>query len=206
MTITSAFALYTTMIVLALLPGPGVIVVVARSLDSGFRQGLATAMGALSGDFVFISLAVFGLAALAEVMGSFFVVIKYLGAAYLIYLGFSLITSKPSTSEAEAETTKPANHSASFLVGLITSIGNPKVILFYFSFFPAFLDLENLSITDVSLLFIIATLSVGVVMAGYAYVAAKTKSSFAASPKTKYLKFGSGALLMGGGLFVALRS
>jgi hypothetical protein len=43
-------------------------------------------------------------------------------------------------------------------------------------------------------------------MAGYAYVAAKTKSSFAASPKTQYLKFGSGALLIGGGVFVALRS
>ena len=138
MTITSAFALYTTMVLLALLPGPGVFVVVARSLDSGFRQGLATALGVLSGDFVFISLAVFGLAALAEVMGSFFVVIKYLGAAYLIYLGFSLIISKPSTSEAEIETTKPANHSASFFVGLITSIGNPKVIFFTSASSPPF--------------------------------------------------------------------
>jgi threonine/homoserine/homoserine lactone efflux protein len=81
MTIASAFALYSTMIALALIPGPGVIVVVARSLDSGLRQGLATAMGVLSGDFVFISLAVFGLAALAELMGSLFVVIKYIGLA-----------------------------------------------------------------------------------------------------------------------------
>ena len=56
MSIASAFALYSTMIALALIPGPGVIVVVARSLDSGLRQGLATAMGVLSGDFVFISL------------------------------------------------------------------------------------------------------------------------------------------------------
>ena len=206
MTITSALMLYATMIILALIPGPGVIVVVARSLDSGFRQGLATAMGVLSGDFVFISLAVFGLATLAELMGNLFVVIKVMGAGYLIFLGVSLFVSKPTSTEVLNPKPEPANHSASFLVGLITSIGNPKVILFYFSFFPAFLDLENLSITDVSLLFIIATLSVGVVMAGYAYVAAKTKSSFAASPKTKYLKFGSGALLMGGGLFVALRS
>ena len=59
---------------------------------------------------------------------------------------------------------------------------------------------------DIGLLFLIATFSVGLVMAGYAYVAAKTKSSFAASPKTQYLKFGSGALLIGGGVFVALRS
>jgi len=66
--------------------------------------------------------------------------------------------------------------------------------------------LGTISMTDIGLLFLIATFSVGLVMAGYAYVAAKTKSSFAASPKTKYLKFGSGALLIGGGVFVALRS
>ena len=204
MTLTSALALYSTMIVLALLPGPGVVVVVARALDSGFRQGLATAMGILSGDFIFIALAIFGLATLAEVMGSFFVIIKYAGAAYLIYLGFQLITS--GNSNTPSATPKPANYSTNYLVGLATSVSNPKVTLFYLSFFPAFLDLKTISMTDIGLLFLIATFSVGLVMAGYAYVAAKTKSSFAASPKTKYLKFGSGALLMGGGVFVALRS
>jgi len=204
MTLTSALALYSTMIVLALLPGPGVVVVVARALDSGFRQGLATAMGILSGDFIFIALAIFGLATLAEVMGSFFVIIKYAGAAYLIYLGFQLITS--GNSNTPSATLKPANYSTNYLVGLATSVSNPKVTLFYLSFFPAFLDLKTISMTDIGLLFLIATFSVGLVMAGYAYVAAKTKSSFAASTKTKYLKFGSGALLMGGGVFVALRS
>ena len=204
MTITSALALYGTMIVLALLPGPGVVVVVARALDSGFRQGLATAMGILSGDFIFIALAIFGLAALSEVMGSCFVIIKYVGAAYIIYLGYQLITS--GSSDSARPELKPANYSTNYLVGLATSVSNPKVTLFYLSFFPAFLDLENISMTDIGLLFFIATFSVGLVMAGYAYVAAKTKSSFAASPKTKYLKFGSGALLIGGGVFVALRS
>lgn len=204
MTIASALALYSTMIILALIPGPGVVVVVARALDSGFRQGFVTAMGILSGDFIFIALAIFGLAALADVMGNFFVIIKYAGAAYLMYLGFQLITS--ANASTSTITLKPANYSTNYLVGLVTSVSNPKVTLFYLSFFPAFFDIETLSGTDVVLLFVIATLSVGVVMAGYAYVAAKTKSSFAASPKTKYLKFGSGALLMGGGVFVELRS
>jgi len=204
MTLTSALALYSTMIVLALLPGPGVVVVVARALDSGFRQGLATAMGILSGDFIFIALAIFGLAALAEVMGSFFVIIKYAGAAYLIYLGYQLITSDNSNSPSAA--LKPANYSTNYLVGLATSVSNPKVTLFYISFFPAFMDLETISMIDIGLLFVIATFSVGLVMAGYAYLAAKTKSSFAASPRTQYLKYGSGALLIGGGVFVALRS
>lgn len=203
MTITSAFTLYATMILLALIPGPGVIVVVARSLDYGFRQGLATAMGVLSGDFVFISLAVFGLATLAEIMGNLFVVIKVIGAGYLIYLGVSLIVSKPTSTEAQNP--KPADQSTNFLIGLVTSISNPKVFLFYFSFFPAFFDLGNLSLTGIATIFLIATFSVGAVMAGYAYAAAKTKSSLAASPKTQYLKRGSGALLVFGGVFVGLR-
>ena len=203
MTITSAFTLYATMILLALIPGPGVIVVVARSLGYGFRQGLATAMGVLSGDFVFISLAVFGLATLAEIMGNLFVVIKVIGAGYLIYLGVSLIVSKPTSTEAQNP--KPADQSTNFLIGLVTSVSNPKVILFYFSFFPAFFDLGNLSLTGVATIFLIATFSVGAVMAGYAYAAAKTKSSLAASSKTQYLKRGSGALLVFGGVFVGLR-
>ena len=204
MTITSALALYATMIVLALIPGPGVIVVIARSLDSGFRQGLATALGVLSGDFFFIGLDVFGLSALAELMGNFFVMIRYIGAAYLIYLGFNLIMTKGSIEHTQAP--KPASHSANFLVGLMTSMSNPKVILFYFSFFPAFFDLETLSLIDITALFLIATLSVGMVMTGYAYIAAKTKSSIATSPKTQYLKIASGALLIGGGVFIVLRS
>ena len=203
MTITSAFTLYATMILLALIPGPGVIVVVARSLDYGFRQGLATAMGVLSGDFVFISLAVFGLATLAEIMGNLFVVIKVIGAGYLIYLGVSLIVSKPTSTEAQNP--KPADQSTNFLIGLVTSVSNPKVFLFYFSFFPAFFDLGNLSLTGVATIFLIVTFSVGAVMAGYAYAAAKTKSSLAASSKTQYLKRGSGALLVFGGVFVGLR-
>jgi threonine/homoserine/homoserine lactone efflux protein len=203
MTITSALMLYATMIILALIPGPGVIVVVARSLDSGFRQGLATAMGVLSGDFVFISLAVFGLATLAELMGNLFVVIKVMGAGYLIFLGVSLFVSKPTSTEVLNP--KPANQATNFLIGLVTSISNPKVILFYFSFFPAFLDLGNLSLTDVVIIFLIATFSVGTVMTGYAYAAAKTKSSFAASANTQHLKKGSGVLLVCGGMFVALR-
>lgn len=203
MTITSAFALYATMIILALIPGPGVIVVVARSLDCGFRQGLATAMGILSGDFVFISLAVFGLATLAQLMGNLFVIIKVIGAAYLIYLGVRLFVSEPTSTAAQNP--NPANQSTNFLIGFVTSISNPKVILFYFSFFPAFFDLGTLSVTEVAAIFLIITFSVGAVMAGYAYAAAKTKSSFAASAKTQYLKKGSGALLVCGGIFVGLR-
>jgi len=161
-------------------------------------------MGIISGDYVFIVLAVFGLATLAEIMGDFFVVIKYIGAAYLFFLGFRLITAKESNQTDLSN--KPYSKSANYLVGLLTTLGNPKAILFYVSFYPAFLDLKQVSLLDVATLILIATLSVGLVMVCYAYIAAKTKSRFKASPRTRYLKYGSGTLLVGGGVLVALRS
>jgi threonine/homoserine/homoserine lactone efflux protein len=208
MTLSSALALYATLTFFALLPGPGVMVVIARSLESGFRPGLAIALGILSGDFVFITLAILGLATLAEVMGNLFVLIKYAGAAYLIYLGLQLLRPTKHNQPAEPSATPIQSshiHATNFLLGLITSLSNPKVMLFYFSFFPAFLDLQQVSPWDIALLFLIASLSVGAVMIGYAYLASRTQSSFRESAKTRYLKTGSGALLIGGGLFVALR-
>ena len=76
MTLTSSLALFTAMIALALFPGPGVLVVISRTISLGFKQGLVTVIGILVGDFIFILLAIFGLSALADFMGSFFIIIK----------------------------------------------------------------------------------------------------------------------------------
>ena len=137
-------------------------------------------------------------------MNNIIIFFTYFLVKLIINVGFIMIITKPSKEGSQAP--KPANHSTNFLVGLMTSMSNPKVILFYFSFFPAFFDIETLSLIDIAALFLIATFSVGAVMAGYAYVAAKTRSSLAASPKTQSLKIASGALLMSGGVFIALRS
>ena len=78
MTIASFFALFTAMIALALVPGPTVLIVVSRTLSLGLKQGLITVLGMLCADFIFILLAIFSLSALADFMGSFFIIIKYL--------------------------------------------------------------------------------------------------------------------------------
>lgn len=199
MTFTSAFALFTAMIVLALVPGPSVLVVVSRTLSLGLKQGLIAVMGMLCADFIFILLAVFSLSALADFMGSFFIIIKYLGAAYLIWIGTKIILQSDRSSNIPT----PRSHSGSFLSGLITTLGNPKAILFYASFLPAFLDLKTLAAQDIAIIFAIATLAIGGITASYAYLATKTAVKL---KTTKQLKYGSGGLFIGAGGFLVLKS
>lgn len=203
MTPTTSIALFISMVVLAFIPGPGVLTVTARSATAGLRHGLYTAAGILAGDFVFITLALLGLATLSSVLGELFFVIQYLGAAYLIWLGISLLTSTPSTN-TDRTINKP-RLTASFAAGLITTLSNPKAILFYLSFFPAFLDLSNVTVSDAVLLYVIATISVGGVMFGYAYTAYKAKSIYSNSRKARLLRVSSGSMLVGSGIYVALR-
>lgn len=203
MTLTTSIALFISMVVLALIPGPGVLTVTARSASAGLRHGFFTTAGIVTGDFVFITLALLGLATLSSVLGDFFFVIKYLGAAYLIWLGISLLTATPSTSAGR--TINTPRHTASFAAGLITTLSNPKAILFYLSFFPTFLDLSNVAVFDAVLLYVIATVSVGGVMYGYAYIAHKAKSIYSNSRKASLLRVSSGSMLVGSGIYVAVR-
>lgn len=200
----SSLALFGAMVVLALIPGPGILAVVARTLADGFRHGISTVAGIVAGDFVFITLALLGLTALSEVMGDLFIIIKYLGAAYLVWLGASLVFSKQVGTPASP--VHESNHLASFSAGLLTTLGNPKAILFYLSFFPAFLNLSAVSWVDAIVVYAIATTAVGGVMVCYAYAAHSAKNAFGVLRGGPFLRFGSGALLIGSGVFVAAKN
>lgn len=202
MTFTSSLALFLALVVLALVPGPGVLAVTARSAAEGLKHGISITAGIVTGDFIFITLALLGLSALAEVMGGLFVVVKYIGAAYLVWLGLSLIFSKQPINKP---TLSSASHTNSFLIGVITTISNPKAILFYLSFFPAFFDLATIAAIDAVILYILATVSVGSVMFGYAYIAHKAKKAYVGNGQGIALRAGSGSMLIGSGLYVASR-
>ena len=90
------------MVLLAASPGPGFLMVVARALSGGFAAGLAAIAGLVLGDILFLVLAVLGLSTLAAVMGEFFLVVKLLGAAYLVWLGVKTWRSRPSLPDLAA--------------------------------------------------------------------------------------------------------
>ena len=203
MTIASSLALFISMIVLAVIPGPGVLAVSARSSAGGFSHGISATVGIVAGDYVFISCALAGLATLSALLGDLFFIIKYLGSAYLIWLGVSLMLSKSITSATPR--IKSLSHVMSFSSGLVTTLSNPKAILFYLSFFPAFLDLSSISVSTAILLYILATISVGGVMLGYAYLATIATGIYSKSAKNLAIKNGAGTMLIGSGIYVAAR-
>lgn len=212
MTLVTALTLFTAMVVLAMLPGPGILVVVARSLSGGFKHGVATSIGIVAGDYVFIILSVFGLASLAQTIGDLFVFVRYAGAIYLIYLGVSLLASNTQSSSAELEGNleSPVRHtmrySMDFVAGLLTTLSNPKAILFYLSFFPAFLDLSTMHYDDLLLILLITTFAVGGVMVAYSYVSVKAQFLLADKKRGRWINRVSSGLLVGSGLFLMLRS
>lgn len=204
MNIATTMALFFAMIALAAIPGPGVLAVTARSVGAGLPHGLVAAAGVVAGDYVFITLALLGLVTLSNMLGDLFILVKYLGAAYLIWLGVSLFRSKPGRSQAQAVHTP--KYTASFAAGLITTLGNPKAIVFYISFFPAFIDLTAVTIIDALIIFLIATLAIGGVKVAYACLAYQASTRYAGVSNSDILKYCAGSMLIGSGIYVAARS
>jgi len=204
MTLTATLVLFLAMLILAVIPGPGMMIVVARTLSHGLWAGVATSVGIVAGDFVFILLAVVGMSSLALVLGEMFTVVKYLGAAYLLWLGVKLIFSRHYAQAPEQET--KGSHTTSFVAGLVVTLANPKAILFYMSFFPAFVDLKTLGAMDVAIILLTATVAVGGVMLAYAFAAHLSRHAVRNTQAARLITKLSGGLLIGSGIYVAARS
>jgi threonine/homoserine/homoserine lactone efflux protein len=124
--------------VLLVIPGPAVFYVTSRSIGQGRSAGLVSALGISVGTLVHVAAAAVGLSALLMSSAAAFGVVKYLGAAYLIYLGVQKLRREESLDvSAEASRSKL---SRVFGQGIIVNILNPKTALFFFSFLPQFVD------------------------------------------------------------------
>jgi threonine/homoserine/homoserine lactone efflux protein len=158
-----------TMTVLAIVPSVSVMAVTARAAAFGFTHGLFTTLGIVFADILFILVAIYGLALIAEMMGDQFRLIQYIGAAYLIWLGISLwrADAKAQTSDS----LRQSSWSSSFLTGFLITLGDQKAILFYLGFFPAFIDLSVMTPVDTLIIVLIAILSVGGAKLVYAFLA-----------------------------------
>lgn len=148
MTASSILAFSGAFFLLSITPGPGVLATVGRSMTSGIGNAMVFAFGLACGDLIFLNMAVHGLAAVATVMGDFFTVIRYAGAAYLLWIGISMFRDKVEDLD-EGQGVKRKTGVADFFSGFAVTLGNPKVILFYLSFLPTFMDLRQLTVIDI---------------------------------------------------------
>lgn len=192
------------MFVLAITPGPGVFATVARALASGLRHAAAVVAGIVIGDLLFLVAAVYGLAALAQVLGDLFAFVKYAGAAYLIWLGVGLWRAPPGKHAIRG--VKELSWHSSLVTGLVITLGNPKVILFYLGFLPTFVDLEQLSPHGVMLIAAVVAVVVGGVLLGYACGAARARRWFRSARAERVLNRGAGGIMIATGAVLASRN
>ncbi len=204
MTLLSAIALTGAMFLLAISPGPGLFAVISRALASGFSHASVVVFGLILGDIIYLLMAIYGLSAMASIMGDFFVLIKYIGGGYLLYLGYKIWISE--VHEFKVDAIYEISWSSNFLSGLLITLGNPKVIIFYLGFLPAFMNLEILSSLDVVFAILIVTTVLATVILTYAYLAAKSRRFFTTKSSMKKLNKASGGVMMGAGSLLLLKS
>lgn len=198
LTPTNIAALAGIMLLGASVPSVSVLAISARSAALGFAHGALTSAGIVVGDMIFILIAIYGLSALASLLGEHFVLIQYLGGAYLIGLGIVLWASKP-----KAEGTKQSSAmSSSFLTGLLITLGDQKAILFYLGFLPAFVNLSALSLTDTGIILAIATCAVGGPKLVYAFLGERAGMFFKGSKAARAFNVCAGTIMVGVGVYL----
>lgn len=126
-------------LLLNILPGPDSLLIVSRSASQGWRAGSAAALGIGAGTFVHVLAAALGMSALLATSASAFTVVKFAGAAYLLYIGLRLCFGA-ATRPAALVAAPPRPYRSVFAQGFLTNVLNPKVALFFLAFVPQFID------------------------------------------------------------------
>lgn len=146
-----AFGLFlAAAITLAITPGPGIFYVLARSIKGGRHEGYASAAGTAVGGLAHVVAAALGLSVVLATSATAFTVVKYAGAAYLVYLGIRALLSKDDVTEADSIVA--GNNRRAFVQGITTEVLNPKTALFFLAFIPQFVNPQGAVVAQFILL------------------------------------------------------
>ena len=175
-----------------LVPGPGVAAVVARALGGGFKGAFPMVLGILAGDLMYFIFAVFGLAAIATWFAPIFVIVRWGGAAYLLFVAYKFWTARPG-----AEQMKPRNEAwlKTFLSGFSLTMGNPKTIVFYLAILPTVIPLNQMNAVAFSELTVIVVTVLLLIGCGYAWLASAAREMFRSERALRRLNKTAGAMM-----------
>ena len=209
MSITELLAFTAATFIASVIPGPAIFTAIACTMTRGLHSTLIVMAGLTSGDLVYFAFAIFGLAGIAAIFGELFIVIKYAGAAYLAYLGWSLFTriSKKAVREQIRHNTGRNNsrNTQSYLAGLLITLSNPKTMVFFIAVLPGGIDLRHVDTVEILLLgTIIALLSFGCALA-YCVFALLASRSVKTRIPTRWINYTAGSVLFGCSAAIATR-
>jgi threonine/homoserine/homoserine lactone efflux protein len=199
-----AFLTFAMVLLIAVIsPGPAIAALVARIMARGTDGIAAFCAGLVLGDLIWLSCAMFGLAALAALFQPVFLIVKYVGAAYLLFLAWKLWRDSGAPVQAD-----PVRGQGLQLFGaaLLLSLGNPKIMLFYLALMPTVIDLTRLTVTDMAELAMIVALVVSVVLAAYVVLAAHTRRMFTSPRALRTVNRTAGLAMAGAAAAIVVRN
>lgn len=184
-------------------PGPGVAAVIARAMATGQRRTLPFILGIVGGDLVWFGLVVSGLTVLAQNFFVIFAIIKYAGAAYLLYLAWKLWHA-PATSPEEQRYVKGDGLRLA-LGGLSMTLGNPKTMVFFLAILPQVVVLEEMRALAIVELCVLMALILTAIMMLYAALAARARAFVSSPRQMKLVNRATGGVMAGVAVAVAAR-
>jgi threonine/homoserine/homoserine lactone efflux protein len=204
MTPATLLAYSGALFIAAAIPGPGMTAIVARALGSGFRPTFFMGLGLILGDLCYLTAVILGLALLAQTFTTPFLIIKFLGALYLLYIAFKLWTAGllPQNIEAQRDT----KIGLSFLSGLLVTLGNPKTMLFYVALVPTLIPLEEITMRDYAALAGLTFVVLMSVLIPYILLASQARALLKKPASLKLLNRSAASVLAGTAAYIAARA
>lgn len=199
LTVWLAFVAAST--VLLLIPGPTVLLVLSYAMSRGRATALASAAGVAVGDFIAMTASLLGLGALVMASATAFLVLKWLGAAYLVYLGISLLRSAP-TVEPGPRATETQTQGVFYHAAIVTAL-NPKSIAFFIAFVPQFVMQDAALVPQFAILIVTFVLLAALNALAYALLADRMRSMIARPSVAQWTARAGGMALIGMGIMTA---
>ena len=194
--------LIPVMMLLAALPSTSVALVVVRSARLGVAHGLWVAAGIVMADLLFAALALWGMAELAQQLGSLFALVRIAAGLWLVWFGITLIRNRDTALKTGA--ISGSSKTVSFLAGLAVTLGDIKAIVFYASLFPLFVNMHAPDVAHLVVVLLITVFSVGGVKAVYACLAQRI--SRRSNPRLRQpLSIAAGGAMIGAGTWLVTR-
>jgi homoserine/homoserine lactone efflux protein len=188
---------------LALTPGPNMSLIIANTSAHGLRGGLWTLAGSTTGFSILVAIAALGMTSVMVLMAEWFDIIRWLGAAYLVYLGARQLYS--AMYPVDPQTVRLPRSGALYMNGLVVSLSNPKVLLFLGAFLPQFVDPTQPPGRQLAILAALFVATLLTVDLSYTFLLARARRAFTAQHTRVLNGVAGGLLLFGGALLATLR-
>lgn len=197
MDLTSLVPFAGILVVAAGTPGPNVGALVARVISRGHKGVFPFMFGLWLGDAIWLSLAVWGLSALANSFHTVFLVLKYLGVAYLIYLAWKMWIAPVETTTDENAIPQDGEAKKLFFSALAVTLGNPKIMVFYIAILPTVIDITHVSMVGWAELLFVMFAVLAAVDSAWVVLAAQARR-FLRSPRAMRIANRTSAGMMAG--------